>query len=161
MGALVCLPGKPRCDSCPGAPHCRALVLDIREDLPELPERVPQRRESRAVALVFHGERVLVRQRPEEGLLGGLWEFPHFLGVRREAELREALREMEVTPRSIAKGPAARHVFTHVIWEMRGYIVAAASGENSSGRFVTGPELEELPMATAQRAYREEAMKRL
>jgi A/G-specific adenine glycosylase len=161
MGALVCLPRKPRCENCPGAPHCRALALDIREHLPELPERLSQRLESRAVALVYHGERVLVRQRPEEGLLGGLWEFPHFLGVRRKAELREALLEMGVTPRSIQKGPTARHVFTHMIWEMRGYVVMAASGESPSGRFVTGPELEALPMATAQRVYREEAMKAL
>lgn len=161
MGALVCLPRKPRCENCPGAIHCRALALDIREHLPELPERVSQRLESRAVALVYHGERVLVRQRPEEGLLGGLWEFPHFLGVRRKAELREALLEMGVTPCSIQKGPAARHVFTHMIWEMRGYVVMAASGESPSGRFVTGPELEALPMATAQRVYREEAMKAL
>jgi A/G-specific adenine glycosylase len=84
LGATVCLPRRPRCDSCPLAPACLG-----RSD----PERYPPRRRRRRVeesswslALVERREKVLFFRRPESSdLLPGMWELPN---VARGPDLR-------------------------------------------------------------------------
>ena len=161
LGALVCLPRKAHCENCPAQALCRAVQLGLTVQLPRLPAKAVQKVEKRDVALVFFENKVLVRRRPQSGLLAGLWEFPHFLDARGDISVREALKEMDVRVKAHWAGPAARHVFTHLIWEMRGHIYQARSGEARGGRYVSYEELKALPMATAQRVFREEAMARL
>ncbi len=62
------------------------------------------------MALVFRGEKVLVRRRPEEGLLAGLYEFPSFAGARSGPEVLEALREIGVTARRLKPAGSAHHM---------------------------------------------------
>lgn len=76
LGALVCLPRRPRCPHCPVRRWCRACSLGKAD---ELPRRVPPRAKpfyEVAVGVILRRGRVLISRRPEEGLLGGLWEFP-------------------------------------------------------------------------------------
>ncbi len=77
LGATVCRPRDPRCDECPWEDHCQARRHGTIGQRPGRVARkpVPRRRFVVAVA-VDEGRRVLVRRRPEDGLLGGLWEFP-------------------------------------------------------------------------------------
>ena len=78
LGATVCTPRGPSCKVCRVATWCRALregTVDLR---PAPRRRAPVRREVRAVAVLVDvaTDRVLVRRRPDGGLLAGLWEFP-------------------------------------------------------------------------------------
>ena len=161
LGALVCLPRNPKCDGCPAARLCLARAQGLERQLPQMPSRTGQRVERRAVALVFWEDKVLVRQRPDRGLLARMWEFPHFLQAESGAALEEALGEMGVALKGRRTGPRARHVFTHLIWEMTGYICRAASDQVQGGRYVDREQLAALPMAAAHKVYREEAMSRL
>lgn len=76
LGALICRPKNPDCRACPLSGKCRAhqdksvAAYPVREVKPPVPER------RQAVGVVFRGGRVLIVRRPENGLLGGLWEFP-------------------------------------------------------------------------------------
>jgi len=118
-----------------------------------------KRAEQRAVAMVFRGNAVLVRRRPDEGLLAGLYEFPSFPGARTPEEVREGLREKGVEPENLAPAGSARHVFTHLVWQMDGWACeAAAAGE---GEFIGAEELKALPFPTALRAFRERALEAL
>jgi len=76
LGATICTPQAPSCEECPLVALCAARAQGLEDRLPvrRKRERVPVRCE---VALILrHGDRLLIRQRPPEGLLGGLWEFP-------------------------------------------------------------------------------------
>lgn len=76
LGALVCIPGAPRCERCPVSSWCDARAAG---DAAELPLRAPKRAPKlvHAVAvLVARRDAVLAVQRPAKGLLGGLWELP-------------------------------------------------------------------------------------
>ena len=157
LGALICLPRSPKCGECPAAPLCLARAQGLERQLPQTAPKTGQRVERRTVALVFWQNKVLVRQRPDRGLLAQLWEFPHFLQAESGAALEEALAEMGVTLKGRRTGPRARHVFTHLIWEMTGYLCQAASDRVQGGRYVDREQLMALPMAAAHRAYREEA----
>lgn len=155
LGALVCTP-RPDCENCPVAAHCDARrVGDIRS-LPVLPPKADKRSEQRAVALVIHGGQVLVRRRPDAGLLAGLYEFPNFPDARSEAEVIEALREIGVEPMNLRRAGSARHVFTHLVWKMDGWRCEADAA--AEGAFVDADALRALPFPTAFRAFREMAL---
>ena len=64
-----------------------------------------------------------LRQRPDTGLLAGLWEYPHVPGALAEAEAARPLQMWGVSPTKWTKKLSARHIFTHVRWEMTGYVV--------------------------------------
>jgi A/G-specific adenine glycosylase len=77
LGATICTPRRPRCVLCPWRTNCAAAALGIAEDLParaEKPER-PLR-----FGVVFWLSRpdgaILLRRRPDRGLLGGMIELP-------------------------------------------------------------------------------------
>ncbi|HEX7049345.1 MAG TPA: A/G-specific adenine glycosylase [Longimicrobiales bacterium] len=77
LGATLCTPRTPRCDDCPVATWCRARARGTTHQRPATgPARtVPEHDVGTAVVRTPAG-RLLLRRRPEEGMLGGLWEFP-------------------------------------------------------------------------------------
>jgi A/G-specific adenine glycosylase len=77
LGALVCVPGKPRCLLCPLSGECAARAAGLEERLPETPAPAKARKVRLAAALVRDGEgRTLLLRRPDGALLGGTWELP-------------------------------------------------------------------------------------
>ena len=153
LGALICTPRNPDCEACPARAHCAARDAGTQKLLPMLPEPVKKRPEQRAVALVFWGERVLVNQRPDRGLLAGLYEFPNFENAHSDKAVREALLEWGIDVRNHQMGPRHVHVFTHLIWHMTGHVYTYAGGELVKGQFVDVDTLGQLPMPTAIKPY--------
>jgi A/G-specific adenine glycosylase len=76
LGALVCTPRAPRCQECPVNRYCLALRKDRIHLYPRRSRRpaLPTRRF--VAGMVVKSNRILLVKRPDEGLLGGLWEFP-------------------------------------------------------------------------------------
>lgn len=159
LGAMVCTPRHPKCDACPVRAFCRAEKTGEAEKLPVKPEKRCRRVETRAIALVFNGARVGVRQRAD-GLLNGLWEFPGFDGARAEADVEACLTEMGTRGRFVSRLGTAKHVFTHLEWHMTGYWYELEAGGEEM-QFVTARELAELPMPTALKVYRDAALRLL
>ena len=76
LGALVCTPRKPACETCPLADRCQAFAQGLQQTIPvRRPRRVPPHRDVTA-AVIWNGEKVLISQRMADSMLGGLWEFP-------------------------------------------------------------------------------------
>lgn len=77
LGATVCTPRKPQCARCPWSVAC---VARSRNDAESFPRRAPKpERPTRlgSVLWIEDGDgRVLIRRRPEKGLLGGMMEVP-------------------------------------------------------------------------------------
>ena len=76
LGALVCIPRTPSCLVCPVSAECQARALGLQDVLPLTTPKPPPLSSAEASALVFDGGRILVVQRPHEGLWAGFWEFP-------------------------------------------------------------------------------------
>ena len=64
-----------------------------------------------------------LRRRPEEGLLAGLWEYPHVEGKLDEYQAAAQLAAWGLTPHHWVRTISARHIFTHIEWHMTGYLV--------------------------------------
>ena len=77
LGATLCTPRRPRCDLCPWAGPCVARASGVPE---RLPVRAARRTRPTKFAVAFWARRadgaVLLRQRPRDGLLGGMFEVP-------------------------------------------------------------------------------------
>jgi A/G-specific adenine glycosylase len=117
LGALVCTPRAPGCESCPLSEVCQAKLLGLQDKRPVVLARPAIPHYVVAAAIIRRDGLILIAQRPVEGLLGGLWEFP---GGKQEAgeslptclrrEIREELGvEIEVND---AAG-VYRHAYTH------------------------------------------------
>ncbi len=77
LGATICTPRQPNCLICPWAEDCQGRITGLAPSLPRKKQKkqVPTRR-----GTAFWVERadgaVLLRRRPEKGLLGGMMEVP-------------------------------------------------------------------------------------
>ncbi len=125
LGATVCPPNAPpKCTLCPLADYCVAFRDGSFAVIPYRAPKPRRRVEERTVFVARAGDRVLLSKRPDGGLLAGLWEFPSVLGYIGEEEAISYLRSIGVQPTSAAPTAPAKHIFTHIEWRMRGYLVS-------------------------------------
>ena len=77
LGATICIPKNPRCLICPVMKLCKARQNGTQNLRPvKMPKKdVPHY--VHAAGVIIQRGRVLLAQRPSEGLLGGMWEFPN------------------------------------------------------------------------------------
>ena len=162
LGQTLCLPNTaPLCDACPLAPFCRARAEDKTCEIPYRAPKRGKRTERRLVLLLLDGEgRYAIRRRAEDGLLGGLWELPNLLITGEEDDgaldrlARDFCTSFGLLAAESAAAPAAKHIFTHLVWEMRGRFVNVRSTEAGELLFVTPEELRSTyALPSAFRAY--------
>ncbi len=156
LGAMVCLPnGAPKCLLCPLRELCRARQLGLENQLPIKPAKKGRRTEEHTVLLALHEGRVALRRRPAQGLLAGLWEYPSLPGRLSAEALRQALPALGVQADAVLPSGEAKHIFTHMEWQMTGYYVTCLTADAPADWvWVTPAELKkEYPVPSAFRAY--------
>ena len=127
LGATVCLPnGVPLCHACPAAQLCLAHDRGTEQDYPVKTALKARRKERRTVLLLSCGNRIAIRKRPARGLLAGLWEYPNLEGKLSKRAVRVLLEAEGFDVRDIALLPPARHIFSHIEWELTGWAVTVA-----------------------------------
>ena len=124
LGATVCVPnGVPNCQECPWRELCQARKNDCISELPVKAKTKQRRIEKRTVFVIRDGERVAICKRPKKGLLAGLYELPNVEGHLSQEEALLYVKEQSLSPLRIQKLPEAKHIFSHVEWQMLGYAV--------------------------------------
>jgi A/G-specific adenine glycosylase len=118
LGALVCTPASPNCPVCPLIRCCAAHRGGAVGRYPRRVASRPVPEVQIAVGVVFKNGRVLITRRPEQGLLGGLWEFPG--GKLRKGEhpaaacVREIKEEVDLAVTLEEPLAQVRHAYTHL-----------------------------------------------
>lgn len=95
VGATICMPRRALCDDCPLHSACRAH--HTLADVTVLPRKRPKKEIPHypiGAAIIEKNGRILITQRPLDGLLGGLWEFPG--GKQHAGETLEACVAREI-----------------------------------------------------------------
>src|SRR6185503_6085545 len=122
VGASVCSPKRPSCLMCPLQSECAAHWQGI-EAL--LPARAAKSERPGRVGLAFLALRedghVLLRRRPEAGLLGGMLEVPSTEWRDALPPLDQALRAAPVHGQWWAVPGTVTHTFTHFRLELMIY----------------------------------------
>lgn len=139
LGATVCLPnGTPHCAACPVRDICQSADNGW-QNWPVKAEKKPRKVEHLTVFILQNNGKTAHRRRPETGLLSGLWELPNESGTQPPEYAGQYGRVSGVKK--------ARHIFTHVEWQMTVYLIEAAQ---QSPEFIWA-EPGTLPLPTAFR----------
>lgn len=95
LGTMICTPANPRCLLCPLMDGCRARREGIQNDLPIRATRTSRPQRDVTAGVIWDGNgHFLITQRPLDGMLGGLWEFPG--GKRKPGEDLAACLQREI-----------------------------------------------------------------
>jgi len=152
LGAMVCTPRSPACAACPLEQDCAARRMAQPSAFPVKPPKRERPCRRGAAFVLRSGEFVLLRRRPDKGLLGGMAEFPTTpLGgdyVDRDAiigfaPVPGAWRELE---------GSVHHIFSHFSLELKIFTGNAPAPEPVAGcRWVKATELVKEPLPTVMR----------
>ena len=154
LGERICIPnGEPRCEACPAADLCRARAGGDPARYPVRSRPKPRRIEPLTVFMLRCGDRLALRRRPEKGLLAGLWELPNVSGVLTSEEAAAYLTEQGIVPLNIAPCGEVRHIFTHVEWQMTGYLVDCQEASPAFDWFTRDQVGKTVAVPTAFRYY--------
>ncbi len=138
LGAIVCLPnGAPHCENCPWKSLCEAKKQDRIMEIPVKKKAKARRVEEKTVLIVKDGERLALHKRSTKGLLAGLYELPNLEGYLSEEEIIQYLKKQGFEPLRIQPACEAKHIFSHVEWHMKGYVVFLSATEYSSRHEMT------------------------
>ena len=121
LGATICGPNrKPDCIQCPCHSICLGFTAGTAESLPVKTPKKEKRQENRTVFLLSCDGRYALQKRPSTGLLADLWQFPNVDGHLSTVDALASVEEMGLKPREIFREVEKKHIFTHIIWNMKG-----------------------------------------
>ncbi|MDY0407557.1 A/G-specific adenine glycosylase [Virgibacillus soli] len=160
LGALICTPKSPTCLLCPVMEHCRAFHSGVEETLPIKSKAKKPKLETFVVLLIKDKDHTyMIEQRPTDGLLANLWQFPmvplkevglenlelwFFTEYGFHISLQDQIGER-------------RHVFTHLIWDLKIY-EARVSGKMEGKKdfiFVESEALHTYPFPVSHKKIME------
>ena len=117
LGATICRPQSPTCLICPVNQFCEAFHTARQDEFPHRRKTKPTPEHHMAAGVIYKGSEVLIVQRPLDGLLGGLWEFPNGqIGENETAEdacIRHIADVVNLAVTNIKYLTRVRHAFTH------------------------------------------------
>lgn len=162
LGATICIPKNPRCLICPVMRLCKARQNGTQNQRPvKMPKKaVPHY--IHVAAVILRRGRVLLAQRPSEGLLGGMWEFPNGrVNGDPAAELPGALKASYNLRLRVKRGSGARrkkslriveHGYSHFSVEVHVFLCELISMPRETKlRWVSLNSLQEYPMGKIDR----------
>jgi A/G-specific adenine glycosylase len=129
LGATICTPKRPACALCPWNEACAARARGDQESFPrKAPKREGKLRRGAAFVVLRADGHVLLRTRPDKGLLAAMTEVP---GTDWAADF-DAAQALDSAPRLRARWRklpgVVKHVFTHFPLELTVFTAEVAGG---------------------------------
>lgn len=154
LGEKICIPaGMPKCAECPWQSICLANRDERQNELPKKSPKKERRTEEYTVLLLINQGKVAIQKRPKKGLLADLWEFPNLLGHRSIQDVLKNIEARGLSPTKIEPCESASHIFTHITWNMIGYVVTC-DVPSPDFLWISVENLQkEIAIPTAYRAY--------
>ena len=119
LGATICTPKKAACGLCPWMKECDAR---LNADPTDYPRKEAKKPKPTRTGFVFWLTRkdgaVLIRRRPEKGLLGGMMEFPSSDWQEKPLSRQDAQRKAPAPALWSQLDGTVRHTFTHFHLEL-------------------------------------------
>jgi A/G-specific adenine glycosylase len=165
LGATICVPQNPRCLICPLNDLCLSAANGTQNERPvTLPKKQTPHYDVTAGVIwrgdPFHSD-LLIAQRPQDGMLGGLWEFPGGKMEAQDTDLHTCLRReiAEELGMIIEVGEAlttVKHAYTHFRITLHAFHARWVEGEPQAigcadWRWVALEALDEFPFPVTDR----------
>ena len=118
LGALICTPKNPACERCPISQQCISLQRMQTDVIPyKSPINKSPHKEIAVGLIVNENNELLISLRPEDSMLGGLWEFPGGKKEKnetlRQTVVRELKEELGVDVEVYTKFRDLNHTYSH------------------------------------------------
>jgi A/G-specific adenine glycosylase len=164
LGALICTPSAPACAGCPLMTACQAQALGR---VAAIPARRPRRvvpHYAVTAAVIWQEGRLLLTQRREDKMLGGMWEFPGGKcedGESLEDCLRREIREELALEIEVGDAlTTVRHAYTHLRITLHAFECRLLAGTPQAigcqdWRWVRVHELSGFPLSVADQRIAE------
>jgi A/G-specific adenine glycosylase len=155
LGATVCTPKNPDCAQCPFAADCKALSLNLIDEIPKIEKLQKVNKVGKLFWIENEAGDVLIRKRSEKGLLHGLAEFPWQAVAGDSSSLEEI--SFPIADAEWIKTKSVRHVFTHINLNLEIYKTVVDSAKpktdlinlkKSGGQFVSKENFKDYPFST-------------
>ncbi|MFB6276516.1 MAG: A/G-specific adenine glycosylase [Halothece sp.] len=159
LGATLCTSKQPGCLLCPWRDRCQAFQQNLQTEIPMREPSSPIPHKQIGVAVIWNDQgNILIDRRPQEGLLGGLWEFP---GGKIEANesvenciKREIAEELGISVDVGEHLVTINHAYTHFRVTLNVYHCQYLDGEPQpleceEIRWVKPEQLSEFPFPKA------------
>lgn len=166
LGATVCTPKKPLCNRCPLSADCIAYQTARTDTIPyKSPAKKIPHHQIAVGLIVNHENKLLIALRPDDVMLGGLWEFPG--GKKKNGETlpkavqRELQEELDVTVEVFDKFKQLNHAYSHFKITLHAFWCTIKSGTPKpiAGKellWVSLSEIDRFPFPRANKALIEE-----
>jgi A/G-specific adenine glycosylase len=160
LGATICTPRRPRCVLCPWRTACAAAAGGVAEELPARSQK-PERPVRHGIAfwLTRPDGAVLLRRRPDQGLLGGMIEIPSTAWRAAPWALAEAVDAAPAPAQWSPLPGIVRHGFTHFQLELG--IVAGSGQGGAEGLWSPVDKLDEHALPTLMKKVARHAISAL
>lgn len=123
LGSMLCTRSKPNCAQCPLVSDCYAHANQQTAELPtRKPRAVQPERECHVLILEADGH-VLLEQRPDSGIWGGLWTLPQFEQLEG---LQDFSQSLAISLPAQSRMAAMLHVFSHFKLHINPWFVQCA-----------------------------------
>src|SRR3990172_7582611 len=132
LGAILCTPAKPKCPSCPVRKMCQAWQTGRQLHYPIKTPKKQRPHFTIGAGIIWKEDEILIARRHENGLLGGLWEFPG--GKQQDGETieqtvqREIKEEVDVTVRVDSLLTVVKHQYSHFKITLHAYHCTYVTG---------------------------------
>jgi len=135
LGATLCTRSSPSCKTCPLAQRCVAFESGRTHLLPERRPKKAIPEKSTTMLVITHGQHVLLEQRPDTGIWGGLMSLPELEDCEQGMEEAFSLAASPFgEPESFEKLTPFSHGFTHFKLHVSPYRVRLARRLERSGQ---------------------------
>lgn len=146
LGATVCTPRSPSCQSCPWRAECVAQAQDNPQAYPVKAAKTARPHRQAVGFAVFRGPQIWLRKRPPRGLLGGMLEVPSTAWCPDALSDAEAKTHAPFAADWDTRGQV-RHVFTHFTLDLQMWRAEAADDwEPETGGWYAVSDMDQLAL---------------
>lgn len=170
LGSIVCTPTNPDCNNCPVQAKCVAFNMAKTETIPYKSPAKKKPHHIIGVGVIESEDgKLLIALRPENAMLGGLWEFPG--GKKKDTEEiqqtveREIKEELGVEVKAYKELMSLKHTYSHFSITLHAWFCKLISGEpkpkeSQEVRWVDRTELKKYPFPKANKVLTERLMEK-
>jgi len=157
LGAMICVPKNPRCLICPIMELCKARQNGTQDQRPVIKPKKEVPHYIDAAGVIIKRGKVLLAQRPPDGLLASMWEFPNGRVSNDPMKgLPKALKTTYKLRLRVKQGQEAlgivQHGYSHfkvTVYVFSSELISMPKGTNL--KWVPLKDLDEYPMGKIDR----------
>jgi A/G-specific adenine glycosylase len=165
LGATICTPKKPKCGECPVQTHCVANRLMQTDVIPYKSASAKVPHYTIVAGIIYNRDGTfLIQRRPDNAMLGGLWEFPggklQSGETLEQALQREIQEELGVKVADISAFHSLKHAYSHFKITLHAFTCTLSEGipqpkASPELRWITPSEIRDFPFPKANRILTE------